>query len=157
MAATAEREIKGRRNKQKERRKKKGKRRNGIRRRAEAGRREGVEGRVREDLLLGERISTGSCMSFFHGVEIYGLLKLLPAPKAHLLLTSCTTELHHLAYRPRLPRLHQRVSRACMGRWRFTKSAVSCNDDDDDDDSSSRFCATLAICISPRNYFHQPS
>jgi len=31
-------------------------------------------------------------MSFFHGVEIYGLLKLLPAPKAHLLLTS-TTEL----------------------------------------------------------------
>lgn len=35
----------------------------------------GREGR--EDLLLGERISTGSCMSFFHGVEIYGLLKLL--------------------------------------------------------------------------------
>jgi len=48
------------------------KERNGIRKRV---------GKVREDLLLSERISIGSCMSFFHGVEIYGLLKLLPRRK----------------------------------------------------------------------------
>jgi len=48
------------------------KERNGVRKRV---------GKVREDLLLSERISIGSCMSFFHGVEIYGLLKLLPRRK----------------------------------------------------------------------------
>jgi len=119
--ATAEREIKGR-NKRKRKREKE---RNRVRKRTarEVGERERERERERgrergegEDLLLGERISTGSCMSFFHGVEIYGLLKLLPAPKAHLLLTSTTELPSPLA--PVSPSSISEARRACMGRWR---------------------------------------
>lgn len=60
--------------------KKKERERNRVRKRI-ARRRVRKGGVSWEDLLLGERISTGSCMSFFRSVEIYGLLKLLPRRK----------------------------------------------------------------------------